>query len=120
MMLLLALILLFGISIVHFPPPPWYTAEAAALCKPGDGRSGNGCHHHVAYLGRMSRGGARPSPCLTTADVLHLGGSPWSRTRGRCSSAGNSSTLAGDLRQGVPSPSGTVLTPPPHMVCSAS
>ena len=54
--------------------------------------------HHVAYLGRMSLGGAHPSPCLTTADVLHLGGSPWSRTRGRCSSSGNSSALAGDLR----------------------
>ena len=43
MMLLLALILLSGISVAHFPPPPWYTAEGAALCNPGDGRSGMGC-----------------------------------------------------------------------------
>ena len=60
----------------------------------------------------MSHGGVHPSPCLTTADVLHLGGSPWSRTRGRYSSSGNSSALAGDLRLGGPSPSGAVLTPP--------
>ena len=26
----------------------------------------------------MLHGGAHPSPCRTTADVLHLGGSPWS------------------------------------------
>ena len=57
-----------------------------------------------------------PSPCLTTADVLHLGGSPWSRTRGRCSSSGNSSALAGDQRQGGLSPTGAVLTPPAHIV----
>ena len=27
----------------------------------------------------MSHGGAHPSPCQTAADVLNLGGSPWSR-----------------------------------------
>ena len=63
---------------------------------------------------------APASPCLTTADVLHLGGLPWSRTHGHCSSSGNSSALVGDLRQGGPSPSGAVLTPPPHNVWSAS
>ena len=34
----------------------------------------------------MSHGGAHPSPCQTTANVLHLGGSPWSRTCGLKSS----------------------------------
>ena len=34
----------------------------------------------------MSHGGAHPSPCQTTADNLHLGGSPWSRTCGLNSS----------------------------------
>ena len=52
---------------------------------------------------------AEPIPLHAAADVLHLGGSPWSRTRGRCRSSGNSSALAGDLRQGGPSPSGAVL-----------
>ena len=52
----------------------------------------------------MSHGGAHPSPCQTTADVLHL------------DPDGTSSALAGNLYRGGHSPSDAVLTSPLHVV----
>ena len=64
----------------------------------------------------MSHGGAHPSPSQTTADVLHLAGSPWPWTRSRWVPERTSSALAGNLHCGGHSPSDAVPTSPPHVV----
>jgi len=56
------------------------------------------------------------SPGLTTADILLLGGSPWSRTRDRYFLSMEASALTVDLILEVLPLDGAVSTPPPHVV----
>ena len=83
-MLRLAQMIFFGTPVIHFSPTrPWCTAGGAVLGDPGDDWSGM-----VLFLAdipcgdswAMSLGGAHPSPSQTTAEILQLGGSLWSRT----------------------------------------
>ena len=62
----------------------------------------------------MSHGRAHPSSCQTIANVLYLGGSPWSWTRSRWVPEGTSSALAGNLHRGGHLHSNAVLTSPSH------
>ena len=71
----------------YLTPPPWCVTKDAVLVDVGDdlARYRHWCcfYFHAVHPGQRWPGGAHPSPSWTTAQILPLGGSPWSRTRGR-------------------------------------